>query len=1026
MPSSPCPDVDYPTVAPILEVDEYYGECDDDEDTTPIMGFMQIVANDPPSTPVDSDRPMMSVRYVPLDPEVHAPTATPTGSQPAPPTPSLRSVPTAPACPSAPQSIPSRPSVVRPQPPASLPGPTPTTLIAPQTAPTLPSTQDHTQRTRVFYIVVRIGDKTTKLIVDSGSCVNAVSREATKRLGLATTPHPIPYKVSWINGTALSVTHQCEVPLKMSTYAETVLCDVVPMKIGSLILGRPWLFDHDAALAGRANTCSFLFDGRRILWHPSPTPLSTRVPPKPTSPLAVTNGGIFARQLAEEIDDSPFCFALALDNPSETIPPPAPDTPEMLELMAEFGEVFPVELLAELPPKRGIEHAIDLVPGTSLPNLPHYRLDPKRYEELHRQVQELLVKGLIRESMSPCAVPALLAPKKDGTWRMCCDSRAINKITVKYRFPIPRVQDLFDQMAGATIFSKIDLRSGYHQVRIRPGDEWKTAFKIKDGLFEWNVMPFGLSNAPSTFQRLMNEVLRPFIGKFVVVYFDDILIFSGSRVDHVQHLRHVCTALRREKLYAHPKKCCFFMSEVSFLGFIISAHEVSADPEKITAITTWPRPATVHDVRSFMGLATFYRQFVPSFSGVAAPITDLIGCDPFEWTAAAEEAFERLKCLMTRAPVLRLPDFNRVFEVACDASGVGVGGVLSQEGHPVEFYSQKLNDVQRRYPNYDREFYAIIQSLCHWRHYLLPKEFVLFSDHDALKNLHDQKKISDRHARWIEYMQDFVFVIRHKKGKDNAVADALSRRTHDDAHVHRLLLLTTIERRVTGFEQVRDGYNDCPDFGKIVEALQQGPTTEYPEYTMTHGFLFCQRRLCVPRTSLRDFFMWEAHAGGLSGHFGRNKTIAAMERHFYWPSMKRDIAHLVARYQTCIKAKMTKQNSGLYTPLPVPARPWDDVSMDFVLGLPCTSRRHDSIMVVVDRFSKMAHFTPCSKTTDASQVAALFFRDIVKLHGLPLSIVTDRDVVLPATSGRPFGCSSGRNSSSRRLTTLRPTDRRRW
>ena len=185
-------------------------------------------------------------------------------------------------------------STIRSETPAPLSGPTPTTLIAPQTAPTLPSTQDLTQRTRVFYIVVHIGDKTAKLIVDSRSCVNAVSREATKRLGLATTPHPIPYKVSWINGTALSVTHQCEVPLKMSTYAETVLCDVVPMKIGSLILGQPWLFDHDAALAGRANTCLFLFDGRRILWHPSPTPLATRVPPKPTSPLAVTNGCIFA------------------------------------------------------------------------------------------------------------------------------------------------------------------------------------------------------------------------------------------------------------------------------------------------------------------------------------------------------------------------------------------------------------------------------------------------------------------------------------------------------------------------------------------------------------------------------------------------------------------------------------------------------------------------------------------------------------------------------------------------------------
>ena len=320
---------------------------------------------------------------------------------------------------------------------------------------------------------------------------------------------------------------------------------------------------------------------------------------------------------------------------------------------------------------------------------------------------------------------------------MCCDSRAINKITVKYHFPIPRVQDLFDQMAGSTIFSKIDLRSGYHQVRIRPGDEWKTSFKIKDGLFEWNVMPLGLSNAPRTFQRLMNEVLQPFISRFAVVYFDDILVYSRTRMDHLQHLRDVCTALQKEKLYAHPKKCIFFTAEVIFLRFILSDHGVSVDPAKVKAITSWPKPRVIHDVRSFIGMATFYRRFIPGFNGVAAPITGLIGPEKFAWTKAADKAFEEIKRLMTAAPVLRLPDFAKVFEVACDASTVGIGSVLSQDGHPVEYFSQKLNEVQRRDENYDREFYALVQSLRHWRHYLLPKEFVLYSDHIALRHLHD-------------------------------------------------------------------------------------------------------------------------------------------------------------------------------------------------------------------------------------------------------------------------------------------------
>jgi len=304
----------------------------------------------------------------------------------------------------------------------------------------------------------------------------------------------------------------------------------------------------------------------------------------------------------------------------------------MEQLLKEYNDVFPQDIPHGLPPQRGIEHNIDLIPGASLPNRPAYRSNPEETKEIQKQVEKLLEKGCVRESLSPCAMPVILVPKKDGSWRMCSDCRAINNITIRYRHPIPRLNDLLDEMHGGFYFSKIDLKSGYHQIKMRAGDEWKTAFKTKFGLYEWMVMPFGLTNAPSTFMRLMNHVLRNFIGKFVVVYFDDILIYSKTLDSHIGHVKGVLEVLRREKLYANKDKCIFCTHEVVFLGFVVSSKGVKVDEEKVKAIRDWPIPKNASEVRSFHGLANFYRRFVKDFSTIASPLNELVKKDVgFKW-----------------------------------------------------------------------------------------------------------------------------------------------------------------------------------------------------------------------------------------------------------------------------------------------------------------------------------------------------------------------------------------------------------
>ena len=459
------------------------------------------------------------------------------------------------------------------------------------------------------------------------------------------------------------------------------------------------------------------------------------------------------------------------------------------------------------------------------------------------------------------------------------DCHAINKITVKYRHPIPRLDDILDELYGACLFTKIDLRSGYYQIRMNHGDEWKTVFKTKYGLYEWLVMPFGLTNAPSTFMRLMNYVLRAFLGKFVVVYFDDILIYSKYLDDHILHVRLVLDVLRQEKLYANLKKCSFCLDRVNFFRFIVSSQGVEVDEEKVRAIRDWPTPKNTSEVRSFHGLASFYRHFIRDFSSIAAPLNELVKKNiSFVWGVAQETAFSELKHKLCTASLLVLPNFDKTFEVECDASGIGIGAVLMQDRRPLMYFSEKLSGAALNYPTYDKELYALVRALQTWQHYLWPKEFVIHTDHESLKHLKGQQSLNRRHAKWVEFIEMFPYMIRYKQGKENVVADALSR---------RYTLLSSLSAKLLGFEHIRELYASDVDFSDIFMTCDTGASRD--DYFVFRGFLFKKDKLCIPRCSIRELLNKEAHEGGLMGHFGVHKTYDILHEHFHWPGMKHDV-----------------------------------------------------------------------------------------------------------------------------------------
>lgn len=673
-------------------------------------------------------------------------------------------------------------------------------------------------------------------------------------------------------------------------------------------------------------------------------------------------------------------------------------------LLSRFQDVF--QPPQTLPPLRTPEqqHGIELEADTKPPAVPPYHLSWKEEEELHKILRELEEQGLITPSTSPFAAPVLLVRKKDGSSRMVVDYRLLNKKTVRDCYPLPRIHDLLDKLVGASVFTKIDLKSGYWQVRMKEEDEHKTSFTTPFGTYQFRVLPMGLTNAPSTFQRVMERMLSPYLRKFVLVYLDDLLIYSNNEEEHLQHLEAVLTTLRQHKFFLNKEKCDIAQISVIFLGHTVGKGTVGVEEEKVRAMRNWAVPKTRTEVQRFLGFANFYRRFLRDFAHVAAPLTDsLRGSEegPFVMTDEARAAFRIIRDKLCQAPTLAMPRPDLPFTLTVDASDKAVAAVLQQDqGRGLQLVacaSQRFDETAANYPIRDKEFYAQVFGIEHFRTYLMGNHFTLQTDHESLKGLATgSQQITGRLARWVERLQDYHFTVEYIKGENN-VADGLTR-CGGEEQVAAVVSKAQVVRPEWGVAQLREE----PYFSEIIQALEgQQPTVSLTvmqraqRFHIRDDFLFHLdsngvERCCVPAAARKA--VWEeAHRSRIGGHQGVDRTYEALRKIVFWPKMVQQVQRWCRECDECQRGKQaTKTIHAPAQPLDVPTEPWKSVSMDF-MDLPMSLRGHDSVLITTCRFSGMLHVLPTTKTVTADGAADLVLQGVVRLHGVPESFVSDRD-----------------------------------
>jgi predicted aspartyl protease len=690
----------------------------------------------------------------------------------------------------------------------------------------------------------------------------------------------------------------------------------------------------------------------------------------------------------------------------------------------EFRDVFSKEASDTLPPLRQWNHQIELegeaTATEAVGHSPLYKLSLEELEAAKRYIMENLNKGFIAPSNAPFASPILMARKADGGLRFCVDYRKLNSITKKDRYPLPLIDDLMERLSHAKIFTKLDIRQGFHRIRMSPESEDLTTFRTRYGSYKYKVMPFGLTNGPATFQRFVNNTFMEYLDIFLTAFMDDLLIYSKNKKDHRKHVAKVLQRLREAGLQASIKKCEFHVTRTKYLGFIVTTEGIEVDPEKTAVVLNWEVPTTVRGVQSFLGFCNFYRRFIKNYSRIARPLAQLTKKElPFLWNQQCQSAFDELKRRLVDSPVLRHYRPELPTKLETDASDGVVAGVLSQQAtdgdwHPVAFYSKTMSAPEHNYEIHDKEMLAVIRALEEWRAKLegLQREerFSIYTDHKALEYFMTTKKLNARQARWAEFLSRFYFLIRYRPGKQNTLADALTRRGEapevdiKDYRMQILLRPECLEERVKQeadivmapiepelqiVDELLHANRTSPSLEERREEAAQGDDSPW---SLENGLLLHHGRLMVPGDdeTLRTRLLDEVHRQVSTAHPGRNKTRLLIRARYHWPGWRRDVDRYVRNCAKCRRAENPRDRPpGLLQPLPIPERPWQHIAMDF-RSFPKDRLGYDAALVVVDRLGKRPISIPCHKTVGPRELAELFVEHVYRHYGAPDTIVSDR------------------------------------